>query len=387
MHPVERALQVKNLLTYNFIFWCLMALLSGLQRYSYAFSFGYAFQWESLIRHPLATHLTYWTLSYALVDAFLMSRRWRARRFILLHLPLSLGFGLAHKLMSYVSGLLLERLFLPMETLNWRELILLWQVSWFDLIIPVVVYWMLLLFLLGMDYWQRVREQATQTVSLRHQLSEVQLQSMRMQLQPHFLFNALNTITMMVRRRDDKRAVQMITGLSEMLRNSLSRKKEQFISLEEELKLIGHYLELEQGRFQDRLRLEMEIQEASLSVQVPNLILQPIVENAFKHGIAHCIKPARLRIAAYIQQDQLMLEVYNSTEVAPHEWILAKSKGIGLRNTIERLRQLYQGKARMQFNAMEDGVLVRMSLPIGEKALRSPGMLVDDRESFSGSKA
>jgi hypothetical protein len=363
MEAIERVLQIKRLLTYNLLAWCLLGILSAVQRYSYAISFGQEFSWQSLIRHPLSTYLAYWTLSYLVIDLFLLSRRWHTRRFVILHIPASMAFSLLHKLMAYISGLLLERLFLPHETLNWQELIVLWQASWFDLIIGVAVYWVILFVLMALDYWQQFREQYTQSATLRNQLTEAQLQSMRMQLQPHFLFNALNTITMMVRRKDQQQAISMIIGLSEMLRNSLSQNKKPFIKLEEELKLIGHYLQVEQGRFQDRLQLTMDIEETTLDMMVPNLILQPIVENAFKHGIAHSMDQAELRLSSRFEDDFLVLEVFNSSDMAPHEWVLSRSKGIGLRNTIGRLRQLYKGRARLQFTEQENGVLVSLRLP------------------------
>lgn len=377
MEAIERVLQIKRLLTYNFLAWCLMGILSGIQRYSYASSFGYSFDWQSLIRHPLATYISYWALSYLVIDLFLLSRKWKKRRFVLLHIPASLFFSLLHKLLSYVSGLLLERLFLPRETLNWQELLVLWQNTWFDMVIGVSVYWIMLFVLIALDYWQQFREQYTQSASLKNQLTEAQLQSMRMQLQPHFLFNALNTIAMMVRRKEQQEAVDMIIGLSEMLRNSLSQDKRPFVTLDDEIKLIRHYLQVEQGRFRDRLELTVDIAEESQQVMVPNLVLQPIVENAFKHGIAHSMDKAVLRISARIEDNKLLLEVFNSTDVAPDEWILSKSKGIGLRNTIGRLRQLYRGQARLQFIEQEEGVLVSMVLPLhypkDERGLKKHG--------------
>ena len=368
MEAIERVLQIKRLLTYNFLAWCLLAALLAVQRYSYAISFGYEFNWDSLVRHPLASCIMYWALSYLVIDLFLISRRWRKKRFLLLHIPASLVFSLLHKLMAYISGLLLERLFLTQESLNWQQLIDLWMKSWIDISIGVAVYWVILFVLIALDYWQKFREQYTQSASLKGKLTEAQLQSMRMQLQPHFLFNALNTITMMVRRDDKQQAVNMIIGLSEMLRNSLRQDKRQFITLDEELLLIRHYLQVEQGRYQDRLELNMDIEEDSRQVMVPNLILQPIVENAFKHGIAHSMDKAMLKISSRIEDKKLFLEVFNSTDVSAHDWILSKSKGIGLRNTISRLRQLYQGQARLQFNEQEDGVLVRVILPLSPSA-------------------
>jgi len=363
MKAIERVLQIKRLLTFNFLVWCLLGLLAGVQRYSYALSFDHAFQWESLIRNPLSTCLMYWAMSYLVMDLFLASRNWNRHRFLQLHIPVSLLFGLLHKLLSYTTGLLLERLFLPIESLNWWELIDLWQATWFDISLGVAVYWTILTVLTALHFWKQFREEHSQAATLKEQLSEARLQSMRMQLQPHFLFNALNTITMMVRKREPQKAIGMIIGLGEMLRNSLRQDQRPFISLDEELKLIGHYLQIEKARFQDRLVLSLDIAEDSRSFQVPNLILQPIVENAFKHGIAHSMHRAVLKISTRIEQQRLVLEVFNTSDVAPHDWILSKNKGIGLRNTIGRLRQLYQGGAQLKFTEQEEGVTVQLVLP------------------------
>ncbi|MEK6478426.1 histidine kinase [Catalinimonas sp. 4WD22] len=364
MHSIERVLQIKRLLTYNFLAWCLLGILAGVKQYSYAISFGQSFEWQSMIRYPFSAYLSYWALSYLVIDFFLYTKRWKSTSFVIFHILMSILFGVLHKSMAYISGLLLERLFLLQESLDWRALLQLWGDTWFDIINGVGVYWLILFILTALDYRHRYQDQALQALGLKTQLSNVQLNSMRIQLQPHFLFNALNAIVMMVRRNDQDKAISMIIGLSEMLRNNLSQKRKQFISLEEELSLIQHYLSVEQVRFQDRLQVEMHIDEDTKQAQVPNLVLQPIVENAFKHGIAHSLGPAKLRISSYYENNRLILEVYNSTDVAPHDWVMTKSKGIGLRNTIDRLRQLYQGKAHIQFTAQEDSVLVRLSLPI-----------------------
>lgn len=367
MHQLARILSIRHLYRYNLLFWTALCLLQIIQMYTYTFSFGQNFQWIHLIRYPISSCLSYWILSHFLFDLYLATRQIRMRQFAILHLATSLAFGFTHKLLTYINGLLLERLFLEQETKTWRELIELWQQTYFDIINGIAMYWLILGILLALDYWQRFRDQTVHAVMLKHQLTEAQLQSMKMQMQPHFLFNALNTIAMMVRKQKGKEAVEMITALSEMLRNSLSKRRIQFITLEEELTLVNHYLTIEKVRYQDRLQLEVDIQEETTQALVPNLILQPIVENAFKHGIAHSLDQAVLRIAAYYHQDHLVLEVFNSSDVSSHDWILAKSKGIGLRNTIDRLLQLYHGQARFQVNEKENGVLVRITLPITNK--------------------
>ena len=364
MHQLARILSFRHLYGYNLIFWTVLCLLQLVQSYSWAVSFGQDFQWIHTIRYPIASCLSYWILSHFLFDVYLSTRKLRLSRFMFFHLPASLVFGFFHKILAYTTGLLLERLFLVQETSTWRQLIELWTQTWFDMINSIAIYWLVISILMALDYWQRFRDQSLQSLTLKHQLTEAQLQSMKMQMQPHFLFNALNTIAMMIRGHKEENALEMLIGLSEMLRNNLSKNRRQMITLEEELTLIHHYLTIEKVRYQDRLQLEMDIQQEAKLALIPNLILQPMVENAFKHGIAHSLGKATLRISAYIQEQQLVMEVFNSSDVVSHDWILAKSKGVGLHNTIDRLMQLYQGKARFQINEKEDGVLVRITLPL-----------------------
>ncbi len=252
------------------------------------------------------------------------------------------------------------------ETKTWRELIDLWPLTLPDALYGALMYFLILLVLLALDDRQRLRDEQVLALELQHQLSQSQLQTMKMQLQPHFLFNALNTIAMMVRRKKSTEAVGMIANLSEMLRNNLRQKRKQFIPLQEELHLIDQYLAIEKIRFQDRLQVTQRIAPTSLPVLVPNLMLQPVVENAFKHGIAKSLHHARLEIRTRVEQQTLVLEVFNTGHALPDGWNLHDHQGIGLGNTVNRLMRLYRGNFRFQITEQEDGVLVRITLPVME---------------------
>ncbi len=370
MHPLARILSVRHLYYYNLLFWTGFCLLQAIHIYAYTISFGYEFHVYQLIRYPMASCLSYWILSHLVLNSYLATRKLRMRRFVLIHSAGSIAFGIIHKAMTYLIGLLLERLLLAHESLNWRELFVLWRHTYVDIANPIAMYGLLLGVLLALDYGQKFREQLWQAHQLQHQLTEAELHGLKTQLQPHFLFNALNTIAMMVRRNKSQEAITMITSLSEMLRNNLGKKKTQFVTLQEELALLSHYLTIEQARYQDKLHIDMQIAPETLHKPVPTLVLQPVVENAFKHGIAHALQAATLRITAYLQADRLILEVFNSSDLASPDWILARRKGIGLRNTTDRLLQLYQGKAKFQVQEMEFGVLVRITLPSAPESYR-----------------
>ncbi|MEM9673616.1 MAG: sensor histidine kinase [Cyclobacteriaceae bacterium] len=375
MAQLARVFKVKHFLVYNALLWIVLAGISLLQYYSFGISLDNQFDPTSIIRQPLATYLTYWILSFLVFDLFLATRHYPRRWFWLLHFSISLIFGLVHKTLSYVNGLLLERLFLPRETLTWRELIDLWQLTWIDFLVGSSVYLMMLLVLFALDFWQRYQDEQLLSLELQNRLVEAQLSNMKMQMQPHFLFNALNTIAMMVRKNSNQEAVAMISSLSGMLRNSLSRKRQSLVPLQDELQLINQYLTIEKARYQDRLTIHQNIQPETLTVLVPNLILQPIVENAFKHGISQSIEQAQLDITAQMDNGKLVMEVFNSGNQLPEGWHLTRNRGIGLGNTISRLMQLYQGNFRFQINEKENGVLVRIVLPtddkISQKTLRN----------------
>nr|WKN37477.1 histidine kinase [Tunicatimonas sp. TK19036] len=364
MSRLARIFQVKHFLLYNALFWCILGGVSLVQSYTYAIEAGISFDIQAIIRHPISTYLSFWILSFIVFDLFLATRTLKRFWFWGVHMGVSLLFGVTHKTLSYVNGLLLERLFLPQETKTWRELIVLWQQTWPDIIYGAMLYFLILFVLFALDYWHRFRDEQVISLELQNRLVESQLSNMKMQMQPHFLFNALNTIAMMVRKNSTTEAITMISSLSEMLRNSLSRKRQQFITLEDELRLIDQYLNIEKVRYQDRLTVEQNIQPEVLSLRVPNLILQPIVENAFKHGISQSMQQARLSILAQVENGKLVMEVFNTGNQLPDGWHLTRHQGIGLGNTISRLMQLYRGNFKFQINEKEDGVAVRMVLPI-----------------------
>ncbi len=366
MSRLARLFQVKHFLLLNALFWSGLAAVALAQHYARTVSAGHPFGWEEVVRYPVATYLTFWMLSFFVFDLYLLTRRRPARQppvFWMIHSLAALGFGILHKTLSYVAGLLLERLWLPRETKTWQELIPLWQQTFPDMLYGVLMYFVVLFVLLMLDHRQRFRDEHVRALELQNQLTQSQLQALKSQLQPHFLFNALNTIAMMVRgnRRDE--AVAMIASLGQMLRSHLDR-KQPWVTLQQELQLVDQYVSIEKVRYQDRLRVTQCVAADVLSARVPNLILQPLVENAFKHGIAHCLGAAQLKISAWQEGSRLVLEVFNSGQPLLGGWNLHSHQGIGLGNTVNRLMRLYRGNFRFQMREQAGGLLVRMELPL-----------------------
>ncbi len=364
MNTIERALRTKNLLWYNFFMWLILCLIEIIKTISVSQSFSIEIELQWIIRWPISAYLTYWILSFFVFQLYASFRYLKSLRFFAFHGFSSLVFAIIHKVTSPIVGLLLERLFLGQETLPLDRVLTQIQHNWLELIVGITVYWALIIVLSGINFYRKFQDEHNKGLDLETQLVRSQLQSMKMQLHPHFLFNALNTISMMVRKEKKSEAVEMISNLGDMLRQSLTKEKRQFIALGDELILLKKYLSIETIRYKDRLDVEMNIDESLNNCLVPNLILQPIVENAFKHGISKNLGTSILRISTYKQDNKLHLSVFNSGSALPVGWEFHKNKGIGLLNTSTRLLKLYEDNVKFLINEKEDGVSVEIILPM-----------------------
>lgn len=267
-------------------------------------------------------------------------------------------------MLTGIIGLLLERLFLEQETMTWQEILMLWKNTYFDIAGDVIIYWLVIFILIGLDYYRKFNDQNLKRLELESELGKSQLKSMKMQMNPHFLFNAFNTIAMMVRQKKSDEAIEMIGGLSDMFRLSLNKEMKQFIPLRDEVDLLKKYLAIESLRYQDRLTISWDIDENLLDHEVPNFVLQPLVENAFKHGISKTLGKALLAIKIGQNNAHLLIEVYNTGTGLSANWELQKDKGIGLSNTIDRLLRLYKEDFKFLINEKDDGVSVILKLPV-----------------------
>jgi len=196
---------------------------------------------------------------------------------------------------------------------------------------------------------------------LEARLTEAQLQSLKLQLHPHFLFNTLNTITALI-HVDPHAAERMVSGLSELLRLSLRAAGEQEVPLSRELEMLEHYLQIQQVRFGDRLAVTIAVEPAAREALVPHFILQPLVENAIRHGIGPRATPGRIEISAMVADAVLRLRVRDDGIGVPFG--LPVEDGVGLGNTRSRLRSLYG--ARQDFSAAGDaagGFVVDIEIP------------------------
>jgi sensor histidine kinase YesM len=192
---------------------------------------------------------------------------------------------------------------------------------------------------------------------------EAQLRMLRYQLNPHFLFNTLNTINALVRLGDATRAGEMLQLLSRFLRHSLEHGDETSTTLDRELVSLMLYLDIEKARFEDRLNLEMEIEEATKQAVVPSFILQPIVENSMKYAIGMSEQGGTVSIAARKSGGDLLLEIVDTGPgIANLEDEVGR--GVGLRNTLDRLRALYENEYSFSANNLQpSGLCVQIRFP------------------------
>jgi GAF domain-containing protein len=207
-------------------------------------------------------------------------------------------------------------------------------------------------------------EQAVRASRLEAQLMQARLDALRAQLNPHFLFNALNTVAMLVRRHANEDALRAVVSLSEILRRALAVQSEQEVPLRDELALVEHYLQVEQLRFRDRLSVDIAVEQDALEASVPGLVLQPLVENAVRHGIARRAARGRIKISGRRDAGRLLLAVRDNGPGFPDGWEAAASGRVGLANTRERLHRLYGNACRFEArNASRGGAVVRITIP------------------------
>jgi two-component system LytT family sensor kinase len=214
-----------------------------------------------------------------------------------------------------------------------------------------------------LDSRERLAQQQTETARLNEMLSKAQLDALRRQIEPHFLFNTLNAVAGLVREGRNDAAVGMIAGLSDFLRRVLQGSTEQRVPLGEEMAFAQKYLDIQKVRFAERLQLSVDVPKELYPAQVPSLILQPMVENAVKHGIAKRAQGGAIRIVAFRRGGVLTLSVCNDGPSLPVDWEMARS-GIGMSNVRTRLQSLYGDAFALSMrNQDAGGVEVSVSLP------------------------
>jgi hypothetical protein len=285
---------------------------------------------------PAATHaLRYWIRRQRWLD--LPPRRFVPR-------AVAAALGLAAALTAAVVGLELAA-FTPRVSTSgvwWTFVAFAWAVAGW-----LLVYWVV------QARRRRERTELELTVLAR----QAQLDALRAQLNPHFLFNCLNSLRALI-LQDPTRAVSMVTGLSDLLRYALASDRRRLVPLAEELAIVNQYLDLEKIRFEERLIVEQAVDTGALAVSVPPMLLQTLVDNAVKHGIATLPRGGVIRITARIDAAHLDLEVANTGASD-----VARQDGFGLRSATERLRLLYQDRATLTLTNRDASTVATLRVP------------------------
>lgn len=269
------------------------------------------------------------TPALLLIDRRLKSSQQNSAKLLLIYLPLSIPFSLVH---TYLAGLILY----PFPKIWWSPLrdpsfaIYFFLGGW-------TTYCAFIGILQAFNFYNRL-------LTSEKRLIESRLNALRLQLEPHFLFNALNAISSKV-ATDPELVEEMIENLGTLLRQSMECHTSTEITLAQELALLDHYLAIQKLRFGDRIALNLEADPAALSTKVPSLLLQPLVENAVRHGIERRRSGGAITVSARLAEGHLQIRVADDGVGLPPNWSMESSSGLGLRVTRERLEALYRRAA------------------------------------------
>ncbi len=264
---------------------------------------------------------------------------------VLLSLAAFLVMASAHDLFftEYVPMLVPDPLAILLNTINWTLLLFIWSLGYFAYV-----------------YFVRSRREEILNLKLETASRENQLNTLRSQMNPHFMFNALNGIRGLVDEDPDK-AKRAITQLSAILRNAMATVRRDVVPLGEEIDIVRAYLELEHMRYEERLRFTIDIPADLEREQVPPMLLQTLVENAVRHGIAPLVGGGDLHVAAERTPSGIRITVRNTGHYTPGK---AKGSGIGLQNTKSRLAMLYGGQAHFEIVNVDGSVESRVDIPL-----------------------
>lgn len=334
------------------LFWTILALVCGCQT------------WLSMITHGhslprmLFHQLCIWSAWMVFTPIIL----WLAQReplfpptkhAVLIHLFAALVIGVTHAVFSIFLTVTI-RPYDAMTNLNWLSELRYAPLA--RLPLELIFYW-------GVVLLGRASQLSRRNMELELSLQRARLHALELQIQPHFLFNTLNAISALVRSRQNSEAVEVINGLSDLLRYTLDHAGEQQVTLETETAMLQRYLGIQQVRFADRLNVRIDVADDARRAVVPTLILQPLAENAIRHGIARAAAAGRVEVHAFREDENLRIVMFNTGSLDR-----GRRRGIGLRNTEERLQQLYGDAHRFELREDDGGVITEISIPWKEVA-------------------
>jgi two-component system LytT family sensor kinase len=339
----------------------LLALFSSLLAWQFTVSLGNrATPWRTL----LILNTTYWYIWALFTPAIIwLSQHFRFERqgiwrALAVHLPSVVVFSLSHiGLMTTVQWWYARQQGRPFSWTSEMQRSALLNFDW-----EMMTYWTIVGLSHAILYYRASRDRALRTAQLETRLVEAQLKALQQQLHPHFLFNTLHAISALM-HRDVEAADRTLMRLSDLLRLTLEHIGQHEIPLQAELDFLGKYLQIEQTRFADRLIVRFDVQPETLDTMVPNLILQPLVENAIKHGVARKSGPGHIDISTRREGDKLRMEVRDDGVGLSEDALTALQKGIGVSTTRARLQHLFGADYRFEFHRHAAGLAVVVAIP------------------------
>ncbi|PYI83829.1 MAG: histidine kinase [Verrucomicrobia bacterium] len=349
------------------VFWTLIGLAFASQFYVSSAQFGNPVPWKYAVSRSLADWYVFAALSLPAI--------WIGARF-----PLVQGFWKRGIVVHFAASAAFSVLWVALRVaVAWLQSVpnqdafaiarafqdLLAKTFLFNLL----VYWVIVTVIHAINYYRKFHERELRAAELEKRLTQAKLQALQMQLNPHFLFNTLHSISSLMHKNVEA-ADRMIARLSDLLRLALESTDEHEVPLRQELSFLDRYLEIEQTRFGDRLQVHKEIAPDTLDAVVPNLILQPLVENAIRHGIEPHARRGQIELCAKRENEMLRLEVSdNGAGIVPTD---SPEEGVGLSNTRARLQQLYGKKHQFELGpAAGGGLSVTLRFPFRMAAIRS----------------
>jgi two-component system, LytTR family, sensor kinase len=344
----------------GFVLWTVLALLSATGAHVYMASMGSPESWAQLLAWSVSVSFI-WSLItpvvYELARRFTFDRNsWTTA--LAIHLAACLG-------LTFVASAIIVLLD-PVVTWTPEKHVPFFAHTLSRAFMDFQRYWYIVLITQAIAYYGKYRERELQSSQLEAQLAYAQLEVLKIQLEPHFLFNTLNSIAALA-RNDGLAAENMTLQLADLLRFSLDAVGVHEVPLSRELTFLQKYIDIQQTRFQDRLLVEMDIQPHTLSALVPNLVLQPLVENAIRHGIGPRSAPGFIRISTRQVFDELWMEISDNGRGLAGYGGAIPPEGVGLNNTRARLQQLYNHDHKMMLeDAPGGGCIVKIHIPFRE---------------------
>jgi signal transduction histidine kinase len=331
-----------------------LALLTALQTYLTMLSHGHSFA------RLLLWHFgCFWVWAIAAPWIVRLSGYLPTRRLVGIGLALTLTHTLAvAQLAMWIQP------FFPAISADFSHA--LWHLAWFFALVDPLVVGVLIVCGRSLAAYERARQLALRESQLEGQLARAQLDALRLEIQPHFLFNTLNSMAALIRANDNTAALSMLLGLSDVMRDTLDRTDRQVAPLGRELELIRKYVELQRARFGDRLQVRYEIDRASERCTIPVLLLQPLVENALRHGLAPRARGGELVVGARLESPELLRVWVSDDGVGlPAGFDLSRDAGTGLANTRARLGHLYEARADLTVTAAPGGgTIAEIVMPV-----------------------